>query len=81
MGDVVQSEKGSIPAWAGEPYCPIAPLMMIRVYPRVGGGAGGAAVSVTPLEGLSPRGRGSHFERVAVQVCDGSIPAWAGEPL
>ena len=33
---------GSIPAWAGEPETLIILTIVLTVYPRVGGGTGGA---------------------------------------
>ena len=51
---------GSIPAWAGEPRWPSRDMMMVRVDPRVGGGARKTVAETMPCGGRSPRGRGSH---------------------
>ena len=70
----------SIPAWAGEPAAGGLSLLLLWVYPRVGGGTFICSLSQTYLQGLSPRGRGNlHAGR---RSCPGwgSIPAWAGEP-
>ena len=72
--------KGSIPAWAGEPYRITPTGGDTRVDPRVGGGAGDRVAQACALEGRSPRGRGSHDRRAVEANPDGSIPAWAGEP-
>ena len=75
------SRSGSIPAWAGEPHGDGGRPGDRRVYPRVGGGTA-AALSIANIgNGLSPRGRGNHLQLQVVAVRDGSIPAWAGEPL
>ena len=79
---------GSIPAWAGERSIPAwageTPIKYRRacwqpVYPRVGGGN----IELPPLpeafEGLSPRGRGKHWDKYCAGGGGGSIPAWAGE--
>ena len=71
---------GSIPAWAGEPAVLPRALLLRRVYPRVGGGAGGPSKGTAPSTGLSPRGRGSHQCLLFSGQPEGSIPAWAGEP-
>ena len=49
-----------------------------RVYPRVGGGTGSALI--TPIVGLSPRGRGNRVTLRIILRTMRSIPAWAGEP-
>ena len=72
--------SGSIPAWAGEPDLHGASQFQNRVYPRVGGGAGVGDPLLEPVEGLSPRGRGSRPSGIRNPVRHGSIPAWAGEP-
>ena len=51
-----------------------------RVYPRVGGGTPSGLLQVSPLTGLSPRGRGNPMRLSGMNEEDGSIPAWAGEP-
>ena len=72
---------GSIPAWAGEPLATSMPRAQSGVYPRVGGGTWRCAMSSGLKKGLSPRGRGNLPQRHGGQAADGSIPAWAGEPL
>ena len=73
--------QGSIPAWAGEPAPRSACFLVLRVYPRVGGGAAGATSRSRLRRGLSPRGRGSLSRKGMADRIVGSIPAWAGEPL
>ena len=74
------STGGSIPACAGEPITPRRWRSVIRVYPRVCGGAPLGALISQVRTGLSPRVRGSlpvpHVSLLPV----GSIPACAGEP-
>ena len=72
---------GSIPAWAGEPACQPRPAPATGVYPRVGGGADYNFVTMAAAAGLSPRGRGSRADHGPGQFHEGSIPAWAGEPV
>ena len=73
--------NGSIPAWAGEP-CPSAQARAVcRVYPRVGGGTDMAGILGREGRGLSPRGQGNRGHTEGQRGADGSIPAWAGEPL
>ena len=50
------------------------------VYPRVCGGAPGAAGSTNEVMGLSPRVRGSRHRFLGPDGLQGSIPACAGEP-
>ena len=70
----------SIPAWAGEPSRRRVRRCMIRVYPRVGGGATSGRAMGQTAWGLSPRGRGSLDSADGPPEAFGSIPAWAGEP-
>ena len=51
-------EGGSIPAWAGETMISIIGLLLLEVYPRVGGGNPNRRGSEGRRGGLSPRGRG-----------------------
>ena len=53
---------------------------LLRVYPRVCGGALGCGGTPSADTGLSPRVRGSLRVRPGVRVKTGSIPACAGEP-
>ena len=71
---------GSIPACAGEPSCAPAARVVIRVYPRVCGGARGYHSWPHRKQGLSPRVRGSLRDVRGRQAVSGSIPACAGEP-
>ena len=72
--------RGSIPAWAGEPGRPPPPGAGLGVHPRVGGGAPSWKIRWNTTSGPSPRGRGSRGESGGrLRLC-GSIPAWAGEP-
>ena len=50
------------------------------VYPRVGGGTNSSSWISLAFSGLSPRGRGNPAQFTRLQPCQGSIPAWAGEP-
>ena len=71
----------SIPAWAGEPNPLNGNIHSRKVYPRVGGGTITAPSVAPPGFGLSPRGRGNRCGELSKPVQEGSIPAWAGEPL
>ena len=72
---------GSIPACAGEPRTWTGQRKGERVYPRVCGGALFGRFADRFVEGLSPRVRGSPFDREGARIALGSIPACAGEPL
>ena len=85
-GNLVQEEqaeddRGSIPAWAGEPSLAASRVLHRWVYPRVGGGTLVKASLTSLADGLSPRGRGNHDTNKCVPIYPRSIPAWAGEPL
>ena len=71
----------SIPAWAGEPRPQARQISTMPVYPRVGGGTSLGICHRSGLLGLSPRGRGNPARSNPVHRGDGSIPAWAGEPV
>ena len=71
---------GSIPAWAGEPRRTRRGKRSAGVYPRVGGGTRGRALSAIDAQGLSPRGRGNPDAGGAAARSGRSIPARAGEP-
>ena len=73
-------QSRSIPAWAGEPHYAAYSETLMRVYPRVGGGAVSRSLTRGVTIGLSPRGRGSLIEPEPLADGAGSIPAWAGEP-
>ncbi len=69
----------SIPAWAGETVICISLLLIVGVYPRVGGGNHHAAALRLLTHGLSPRGRGKRYPTSDDDWDRRSIPAWAGE--
>ena len=73
-------QSGSIPACAGEPSAASSRWSRVRVYPRVCGGTSGLGDWRIVDEGLSPRVRGNHLQPHALDICNGSIPACAGEP-
>ena len=75
------SLRGSIPACAGEPSRQGGLRFPYWVYPRVCGGACSCLAQPANKWGLSPRVRGSPSEVCPCEVCIGSIPACAGEPL
>ena len=74
------TERGSIPARAGEPPPCRSVGEANRVYPRACGGAIGEYVRCSVAEGLSPRVRGSPKNRARHIPYSRSIPARAGEP-
>ena len=55
-------------------------VVVVPVYPRVGGGTVSAYFAISCAVGLSPRGRGNPRFRLGNLPNSGSIPAWAGEP-
>ena len=73
-------QRGSIPAYAGEPPHPPILAYRIKVYPRVCGGTWQRQRPRLVRPGLSPRMRGN--QRFDGGGCGGhvSIPAYAGEP-
>ena len=74
-------QERSIPAWAGEPVDNDIIDTRHGVYPRVGGGTRVEEREGNYIEGLSPRGRGNPPVSLEGLPGQGSIPAWAGEPL
>ena len=78
--DLELALKRSIPACAGEPSINFGAISLTRVYPRVCGGTSCASFADSCANGLSPRVRGNHKERVFVPQMERSIPACAGEP-
>jgi len=52
---------GSIPACAGEPLPGVREIGVVRVYPRVCGGADIREIAEMQAQGLSPRVRGSRW--------------------
>ena len=73
-------ELGSIPARAGEPSARRPISGITGVYPRASGGTYHASPGISKHQGLSPRERGNHHERIAGHERVRSIPARAGEP-
>ena len=71
---------GSIPACAGKPSAQSCRNAWRRVYPRVCGEAQDRLSLVVPIEGLSPRVRGSLGQSGMFDQDTGSIPACAGKP-
>ena len=74
------SERGSIPAQAGEPGRYSASAIALRVYPRAGGGTAAPDLLESVKAGLSPRRRGNPLGQAGPGHGRGSIPAQAGEP-
>ena len=72
--------RGSIPASAGQPIGGYLPTFMAPVYPRECGAAHNPNTSSADVIGLSPRVRGSRFQRKREAAIPGSIPASAGQP-
>ena len=77
----VGGHHGSISAWAEEPICPTAPARYGGVDLRVGGGAGRVGDVCQLSKGRSPRGRRSHRKVTEDKIAEGSISAWAEEPV
>ena len=71
----------SIPAYAGEPTENAAQPKYVKVYPRVCGGTLRLGLGNRGRQGLSPRMRGNRGGRKCACRPEGSIPAYAGEPL
>ena len=79
-GQAAGRHGGSIPACAGEPDRSVAASLVDRVYPRVCGGTGQAAMQAFTDDGLSPRVRGNLTFRSYAAAGPRSIPTCAGEP-
>ena len=60
-GEAGGRRRGSIPAWAGEPWTQCWPAPSGWVYPRVGGETPRPGQLDANLDGLSPRGRGTSY--------------------
>ncbi len=73
--------KGTIPAWAGEPSSCRRKSRTSWDHPRVGGGTGQGSRKINVISGPSPRGRGNRRLGSSFFLRQGTIPAWAGEPL
>ena len=74
------TQRGSIPACAGEPSPVRQRTRAKRVYPRVCGGTRRRPTTCCWYGGLSPRVRGNRRSSANVAPTAGSIPACAGEP-
>ena len=74
------ADRGSIPAYAGEPPAQGCPGRPRRVYPRVCGGTRFCGIIPLLAEGLSPRMRGNPRTLGTGSWRARSIPAYAGEP-
>jgi len=79
--DITARRRGSISAWAEEPYWPPVDVVPATVDLRVGGGALRDAVERDGHRGRSPRGRRSQQVHDDDARWVGSISAWAEEPL
>ena len=75
------SNRGSIPACAGEPGTDGNAEPLPEVYPRVCGGTLLDGETHDARPGLSPRVRGNPRRALEFAYAGGSIPACAGEPL
>ncbi|KXS38168.1 MAG: hypothetical protein AWU55_1646 [Halomonadaceae bacterium T82-2] len=82
LDDVLQALvlDGSIPAGAGKPTSPHSARSAIRVDPRGCGEAAAIDWNSQPVQGRSPRVRGSHQQEARPVPRVGSIPAGAGKP-
>ena len=79
-GGQLANPRGSIPAYAGEPWRGNPRRDTARVYPR---GCGGTRIRHRHCRhtyGLSPRMRGNLSPSAPTSPPAGSIPAYAGEP-
>ena len=76
----VQAGRGSIPAYAGEPWQQSGNQQLASVYPRVCGGTRVGRVLRNLGAGLSPRMRGNRVAALIGVAALRSIPAYAGEP-
>ena len=75
-----RAEQGSIPACAGKPGSRSLSTPLHRVDPRVRGEATVSGTCPPPVEGRSPRARGSLVIRLGDATESRSIPACAGKP-
>ena len=69
---------GSIPAPAGKPSGRLPSLFPCKVYPRARGEAHRPSIRLEPIQGLSPRPRGSPCQSSYRSCRKWSIPAPAG---
>ena len=73
--------QGSISAWAEEPQLKRLCAGLAGVDLRVGGGAAFAHSAASIMRGRSPRGRRSRQVKLFGEWVEGSISAWAEEPV
>ena len=73
------SDRGSIPACAGETISFLSRRYFVQVYPRLCGGNMGEIHLASGLMGLSPLVRGKLQSPISTMSLMGSIPACAGE--
>ena len=70
--------KGIIPAYAGNTWWNVAPVVASRDHPRVCGEHSQFAEIPSPLQGSSPRMRGTRGKNNLSRQLSGIIPAYAG---
>ncbi len=71
-------QRRFIPAWAGNTPTRRGLTRCSTVHPRVGGEHMRSMSRRSSMPGSSPRGRGTHFERLGNRRFHRFIPAWAG---
>ena len=78
FADLIRESGRFIPAWAGNTGRAVELRLLFSVHPRVGGEHFLGAAQIQTVDGSSPRGRGTRFNRIG--RCRGRrfIPAWAG---
>ena len=81
LGAQAEFDRGSIPAYAGDPIAPLALPRPMRVYPRLRGGSSIRPSVPSPPCGLSPPTRGIIQIHSAGVGLLRSIPAYAGDPV
>ena len=72
---------GTIPAYAGEPRARMPPYQEEKDHPRLRGGTVDWSRTLRQYEGPSPPTRGNLDPLQRRNRGDGTIPAYAGEPL
>ena len=75
------SRRRFIPAWAGNTLLVAVLALATPVHPRVGGEHLKRALKLALNNGSSPRGRGTHCERMGSAWSARFIPAWAGNTM
>ena len=74
------AQRGSIPAYAGDPHRALADAFIPKVYPRLRGGSKILSMQSLIQRGLSPPTRGIHSVTDDEAMIIRSIPAYAGDP-